>query len=141
MKHLKNFESYAPIDESILKDILNPIKKFFSMPIGYKWEKVKEILDDRVRYAREIENAKNRIERSKNPIFYKRVTVGSLRPDQKRKLQSKIDKFDKQYPNGFSLDLLKKEILEASEKNFREMEEDWKWFEEKVKSYVPTESQ
>lgn len=66
--------------------------------------------------------------------------IDSLTPNKKREMINKIKKFDKMYPNGFSLSKVKKETVDYFEKFLREEKnekriEDYKWIIKQIKDF------
>lgn len=153
MKNIQNWEKFNEsynqemINEGLIGDILKlPFKivgfllkplvpillKIIgkTMSVENKWKVTKAVLDNVVKLALDIEEAKKKLAKENS----------DLTPNERRDLQNKVDKFKKQYPNGFKFSQIKKEIIESVEKNFakatdEKKKEDLQWILKKISEY------
>lgn len=101
-----------------------------SISIENKWKVVKAILDNVVKLALDIEEAKKKLTKDNS----------DLTPNERRDLEKKVEKFKKQYPNGFKFSEVKKKLVESVEENFAKAtddkkKEDLEWILKKISEY------
>ena len=156
MKNIQNWEKFNEsynqevINEGLIGDILKlPFKivGFLLKPlvplllkiigktisIENKWKVIKAILDNVVKLALDIEEAKKKLSKEGT----------DLTPNERRDLENKVEKFKKQYPNGFKFSEVKKKLVDSVEKNFAKAtddkkKEDLEWLLKKIDEYKPT---
>lgn len=153
MKNIQNWEKFNEsynqevINEGLLGDIiklpfkivgflLKPLVPLLLKVIGKtisienKWKVIKAILDNVVKLAFDIEEAKKKLAKEGT----------DLTPNERRDLEKKVEKFKKQYPNGFKFSEVKKKLVESVEKNFAKAtddkkKEDLEWILKKISEY------
>jgi hypothetical protein len=109
-----------------------------SISVENKWKVIKSVLDNTVKLALDIEKAKIKLDKE-NPRF--RASINNeLTPNERRDLEKKVEKFRKEYPNGFKLSEVKKKVIESVEKNFAKAtddkkKEDLEWLLKKISDY------
>lgn len=158
MKNIQNWEKFNEsynqemINEGLIGDILKlPFKivgfllkplvplllKIIgkTMTVENKWKVTKAVLDNVVKLALDVEEAKKKLAKEDS----------DLTPNERRDLEKKVDKFKKQYPNGFKFSQIKKEVIESVEKNFakatdEKKKEDLQWIMKKISEYKITKS-
>jgi hypothetical protein len=160
-------ESYNQemINEGLIDDLIKLPSKIFgfllkplvplllkivgkTISIERKWKIVKSILDSIAKIAVDVEEAKKKLSTNKevsslSNIYFKQINPNKssvLTPNERRELQKKVDKFKKEYPNGFKFSEVKKELTENLEKNFAKAtndkkKEDLEWILKKVSDY------
>lgn len=101
-----------------------------SISIENKWKVVKAILDNVVKLALDVEEAKKKLAKDNS----------DLTPNERRDLEKKVEKFKKQYPNGFKFSEVKKKLIESVEENFAKAtddkkKEDLEWILKKISEY------
>lgn len=153
MKNIQNWEKFNEsynqevINEGLLGDIiklpfkivgflLKPLVPLLLKVIGKtisienKWKVVRAILDNVVKLAFDIEEAKKKLAKEGT----------DLTPNERRELEKKVEKFKKEYPNGFKFSEVKKKLVESVEKNFAKAtddkkKEDLEWLLKKISEY------
>ena len=153
MKNIQNWEKFNEsynqemINEGLIGDILKlpfkivgfllkPLVPLLlkvigkSISIENKWKVVKAILDNVVKLALDIEEAKKKLAKEDS----------DLTPNERRDLEKKVEKFKKQYPNGFKFSEVKKKLVESVEENFAKAtddkkKEDLEWILKKISEY------
>lgn len=153
MKNIQNWEKFNEsynqevINEGLLGDIiklpfkivgflLKPLVPLLLKVIGKtisienKWKVIKAILDNVVKLAFDIDEAKKKLTKEGT----------DLTPNERRDLEKKVEKFKKQYPNGFKFSEVKKKLVESVEKNFAKAtddkkKEDLEWILKKISEY------
>jgi dsDNA-specific endonuclease/ATPase MutS2 len=153
MKNIQNWEKFNEsynqemINEGLIGDLiklpfkivgflLKPIVPLLlkiigkTMTVENKWKVIKAVLDAVVKLALDVEEAKKKLDKKDS----------DLTPNEKRELQKKVDKFKKQYPNGFKFSEVKKKLIESVEKNFAKTnddkkKEDLEWILKKISDY------
>ena len=153
MKNIQNWEKFNEsynqevINEGLLGDIiklpfkivgflLKPLVPLLLKVIGKtisienKWKVIKAILDNVVKLAFDIDEAKKKLAKEGT----------DLTPNERRDLEKKVEKFKKQYPNGFKFSEVKKKLVESVEKNFAKAtddkkKEDLEWILKKISEY------
>jgi hypothetical protein len=101
-----------------------------SISIENKWKITKAILDNVAKLALDVEEAKKKLAKESS----------DLTPNERRELEKKVDKFKKEYPNGFKFSEVKKKLVESLEKNFakatdEKKKEDLEWLLKKISEY------
>jgi hypothetical protein len=157
MKNIQNWEKFNEsynqemINEGLIGDILKlpfkivgfllkPLVPLLLKIIGKtisvenKWKVIKAVLDSVVKLAHDIEEAKKKLDKDSD-----------LTPNERRELEKKVDKFKKQYPNGFKFSVEKKKLIESVEKNFakatdEKKKEDLEWILKKISDYKISKS-
>jgi len=158
MKNIQNWEKFNEsynqemINEGLIGDIiklpfkilgflLKPLVPILlkivgkSISIENKWKVVEAVLDNVVKLALDIEEAKKKLDKENS----------DLTPNERRELEKKVDKFKKQYPNGFKFSVVKKKLVEGVEKNFAKAtddkkKEDLEWLLKKISDYKVSKS-
>lgn len=153
MKNIKNWEKFNEsynqevINEGLLGDLiklplkivgflLKPLVPLLLKVIGKtitvenKWKVIQSILNNVVKLAFDIERAKEKLDKEDS----------NLTPNEKRELEKKVEKFKKEYPNGFKFSEVKKKLIESVEKNFakatdEKKKEDLEWLLKKISEY------
>ena len=153
MKNIQNWEKFNEsynqemINEGLIGDILKlpfkivgfllkPLVPLLlkvigkSISIENKWKVVKAILDNVVKLALDIEEAKKKLAKEDS----------DLTPNERRDLEKKVEKFKKQYPNGFKFSEVKKKLVGSVEENFAKAtddkkKEDLEWILKKISEY------
>ena len=153
MKNIQNWEKFNEsynqemINEGLIGDIiklpfkivgflLKPLVPLLLKIIGKtisienKWKVIKAILDNVVKLAFDIDEAKKKLAKEGT----------DLTPNERRDLEKKVEKFKKQYPNGFKFSEVKKKLVESVEKNFAKAtddkkKEDLEWILKKISDY------
>ena len=153
MKNIQNWEKFNEsynqemINEGLIGDIiklpfkivgflLKPLVPLLLKIIGKtisienKWKVIKAILDNVVKLALDIEEAKKKLDKEGS----------DLTPNERRELEKKVEKFKKEYPNGFKFSEVKKKLVESVEKNFAKAtddkkKEDLEWILKKISDY------
>ena len=153
MKNIQNWEKFNEsynqemINEGLIGDLiklpfkivgflLKPLVPLLLKIIGEtisvenKWKVIKAILDGVVKLALDVEEAKKKLSKENS----------DLTPNEKRELENKVEKFKKQYPNGFKFSDVKKKLIESVEKNFAKAtdenkKEDLEWILKKISDY------
>lgn len=153
MKNIQNWEKFNEsynhevINEGLIGDILKlpfkivgfllkPLVPLLLKVIGKtisvenKWKVIKAILDNVVKLAFDIEEAKKKLSKEGT----------DLTPNERRDLENKVKKFKKEYPNGFKFTEVKKKLVESVEKNFakatdEKKKEDLEWLLKKISDY------
>ena len=87
-------------------------------------------MDNVVKLALDIEEAKKKLAKENS----------DLTPNERRELEKKVEKFKKEYPNGFKFSEVKKKLVESVEKNFakatdEKKKEDLEWILKKISDY------
>lgn len=158
MKNIQNWqkfnESYNQemINEGLIGDIiklpfkivgflLKPLVPLLLKIIGKtisvenKWKVIKAVLDNVVKLALDIEEAKKKLAKENS----------DLTPNERRELEKKVEKFKKNHPNGFKFSVEKKKLIESVEKSFAEAtdekkKEDLEWLLKKISDYKISKS-
>jgi dsDNA-specific endonuclease/ATPase MutS2 len=153
MKNIQNWEKFNEsynqemINEGLIGDIiklpfkilgflLKPLVPLLLKVIGKtisienKWKVIKAVLDNVVKLALDIEEAKKKLDKEGS----------DLTPNERRELEKKVEKFKKEYPNGFKFSVEKKKLVESVEKNFakatdEKKKEDLEWILKKISDY------
>lgn len=153
MKNIQNWEKFNEsynqemINEGLIGDILKlpfkivgfllkPLVPLLlkvigkSISIENKWKVVKAILDNVVKLALDVEEAKKKLSKDNS----------DLTPNERRDLEKKVEKFKKQYPNGFKFSEVKKKLILSVEENFAKAtddkkKEDLEWILKKISEY------
>ena len=153
MKNIQNWEKFNEsynqemINEGLIGDIiklpfkivgflLKPLVPLLLKVIGKtisienKWRVVKAVLDNVVKLALDIEEVKKKLAKENS----------DLTPNERRELEKKVEKFKKEYPNGFKFSEVKKKVVESVEKNFAKAtddkkKEDLEWILKKISDY------
>jgi len=153
MKNIQNWEKFNEsynqemINEGLIGDIiklpfkivgflLKPLVPLLLKVIGKtisienKWKVIKAVLDNVVKLALDIEEAKKKLDKEGS----------DLTPNERRELEKKVEKFKKEYPNGFKFSVEKKKLVESVEKNFakatdEKKKEDLEWLLKKISDY------
>ena len=153
MKNIQNWEKFNEsynqemINEGLIGDIiklpfkivgflLKPLVPLLLKIIGKtisienKWKVIKAILDNVVKLALDIEEVKKKLDKEGS----------DLTPNERRELEKKVEKFKKEYPNGFKFSEVKKKLVESVEKNFAKAtddkkKEDLEWILKKISDY------
>jgi hypothetical protein len=151
MKNIQNWEKFNEsqemINEGLIGDIiklpfklvgflLKPLAPLLLKVIGKsisvenKWKVIKSVLDNTAKLALDIEEAKKKLSKENS----------DLTPNERRDLEKKVEKFKKQYPNGFKFSEVKKEVVKSVEKNFAKATDDKKkedldWLLKKISEY------
>lgn len=121
----------------LLKPLVPLLLKIIGKTISVenKWKVIKAILDNVVKLAFDIEEAKKKLDKEGS----------DLTPNERRELEKKVEKFKKQYPNGFKFSEVKKKLIESVDKNFakatdEKKKEDLEWILKKISDYKITKS-
>jgi len=158
MKNIQNWkkfnESYNQemINEGLIGDILKlpfkivgfllkPLVPLLLKVIGKtisienKWRVVKAVLDNVVKLALDIEEVKKKLAKENS----------DLTPNERRELEKKVEKFKKEYPNGFKFSEVKNKLIESVEKSFakatdEKKKEDLEWLLKKISDYKISKS-
>ena len=151
MKNIQNWEKFNEsqemINEGLIGDIiklpfklvgflLKPLAPLLLKVIGKsisvenKWKVIKSVLDNTAKLALDIEEAKKKLSKENS----------DLTPNERRDLEKKVEKFKKEYPNGFKFSEVKKKVIESVEKNFakatdEKKKEDLEWILKKISEY------
>jgi len=153
MKNIQNWEKFNEsynqemINEGLIGDIiklpfkivgflLKPLVPLLLKVIGKtisienKWKIIKAVLDNVVKLALDIEEVKKKLAKENS----------DLTPNERRELEKKVEKFKKEYPNGFKFSEVKKKVVESVEKNFAKAtddkkKEDLEWILKKISDY------
>jgi len=153
MKNIQNWEKFNEsynqemINEGLIGDLiklpfkivgflLKPLVPLLlkiigkSISIENKWKITKAILDNVAKLALDVEEAKKKLAKEGS----------DLTPNERRELEKKVDKFKKEYPNGFKFSEVKKKLVESLEKNFakatdEKKKEDLEWLLKKISEY------
>jgi hypothetical protein len=158
MKNIQNWEKFNEsynqemINEGLIGDILKlpfkivgfllkPLVPLLLKVIGKtisienKWKVVKAVLDNVVKLALDIEEVKKKLDKENS----------DLTPNERRELEKKVDKFKKEYPNGFKFSEVKNKLIESVEKSFakatdEKKKEDLEWLLKKISDYKISKS-
>jgi hypothetical protein len=116
----------------LLKPLVPLLLKIIGKTISVenKWKVIKSVLDNTAKLALDIEEAKKKLSKENS----------DLTPNERRDLEKKVEKFKKQYPNGFKFSEVKKEVVKSVEKNFAKATDDKKkedldWLLKKISEY------
>lgn len=116
----------------LLKPLVPLLLKIIGKTISIenKWKITKAILDNVAKLALDVEEAKKKLSKEGS----------DLTPNERRELEKKVDKFKKEYPNGFKFSEVKKKLVESLEKNFakatdEKKKEDLEWLLKKISEY------
>ena len=154
MKNIKSWENfnesqtYEPINEGLVKSIvtlpfkilgfiLKPITNIVvkiilkQISVEAKWKAFENIFKAKETLALSIIDAQAKLKSDNN-----------MSPNEKRDLQKKIDKFKKEYKEGFNFNKEKEKTIEYLEKILNKSKddkskEDYEWLIKKVKSLKP----
>ena len=157
MKNIQNWEKFNEsynqemINEGLIGDIiklpfklvgflLKPLAPLLLRVIGKsisvenKWKVIKSVLDNKAKLALDIEEVKRKLAKEDSRF------PADLTPNERRDLEKKVEKFKKEYPNGFKFSEVKKEVIESVEKNFAKAtddkkKEDLEWLLKKISDY------
>jgi hypothetical protein len=158
MKNIQNWEKFNEsynqemINEGLIGDILKlpfkivgfllkPLVPLLLKVIGKtisienKWRVVKAVLDNVVKLALDIEEVKKKLAKENS----------DLTPNERRELEKKVEKFKKEYPNGFKFSEVKNKLIESVEKSFakatdEKKKEDLEWLLKKISDYKISKS-
>lgn len=158
MKNIQNWEKFNEsynqemINEGLIGDILKlpfkivgfllkPLVPLLLKVIGKtisienKWRVVKAVLDNVVKLALDIEEVKKKLAKDNS----------DLTPNERRELEKKVEKFKKEYPNGFKFSEVKNKLIESVEKSFakatdEKKKEDLEWLLKKISDYKISKS-
>jgi hypothetical protein len=158
MKNIQNWEKFNEsynqemINEGLIGDIiklpfkilgflLKPLVPLLLKVIGKtisienKWKVVKAVLDNVVKLALDIEEAKKKLAKENS----------DLTPNERRELEKKVEKFKKNHPNGFNFSVEKKKLIESVEESFAKAtddkkKEDLEWLLKKISDYKISKS-
>ena len=158
MKNIQNWEKFNEsynqemINEGLIGDIiklpfkivgflLKPLVPLLLKVIGKtisienKWRVVKAVLDNVVKLALDIEEVKKKLSKENS----------DLTPNERRELEKKVEKFKKEYPNGFKFSEVKNKLIESVEKSFakatdEKKKEDLEWLLKKISDYKISKS-
>jgi hypothetical protein len=158
MKNIQNWEKFNEsynqemINEGLIGDIiklpfkilgflLKPLVPLLLKVIGKtisienKWKVVKAVLDNVVKLALDIEEAKKKLAKENS----------DLTPNERRELEKKVEKFKKNHPNGFNFSVEKKKLIESVEESFakatdEKKKEDLEWLLKKISDYKISKS-
>ena len=158
MKNIQNWEKFNEsynqemIKEGLIGDIiklpfkivgflLKPLVPLLLKVIGKtisienKWKVIKAVLDNVVKLALDIEEVKKKLAKENS----------DLTPNERRELEKKVDKFKKEYPNGFKFSEVKNKLVESVEKSFakatdEKKKEDLEWLLKKISDYKISKS-
>jgi hypothetical protein len=106
-----------------------------TISIENKWKVIKAVLDNVVKLALDIEEVKKKLAKENS----------DLTPNERRELEKKVDKFKKEYPNGFKFSEVKNKLVESVEKSFakatdEKKKEDLEWLLKKISDYKISKS-
>jgi hypothetical protein len=101
-----------------------------SISIENKWKITKAVLDGVVKLALDVEEAKKKLDKENS----------DLTPNERRELEKKVEKFKKQYPNGFKFSDVKSKVVKSIEESFAKAtddkkKEDLEWLLKKISDY------
>ena len=158
MKNIQNWEKFNEsynqemINEGLIGDIiklpfkivgflLKPLVPLLLKVIGKtisienKWKIIKAVLDNVVKLALDIEEVKKKLAKENS----------DLTPNERRELEKKVEKFKKEYPNGFKFSEVKNKLIESVEKSFakatdEKKKEDLEWLLKKISDYKISKS-
>ena len=158
MKNIQNWEKFNEsynqemINEGLIGDLiklpfkivgflLKPLVPLLLKVIGKtisienKWRVVKAVLDNVVKLALDIEEVKKKLSKENS----------DLTPNERRELEKKVEKFKKEYPNGFKFSEVKNKLIESVEKSFakatdEKKKEDLEWLLKKISDYKISKS-
>ena len=158
MKNIQNWEKFNEsynqeiINEGLIGDIiklpfkilgflLKPLVPLLLKVIGKtisvenKWKVIEAVLNNVVKLALDIEEAKKKLAKENS----------DLTPNERRELEKKVEKFKKEYPNGFKFSEVKNKLIESVEKSFakatdEKKKEDLEWLLKKISDYKISKS-
>jgi hypothetical protein len=153
MKNIQNWEKFNEsynqqmINEGLLGDLIKLPFKIFgfllkplvpllvkiigkTMKVENKWKVIKAVLDGVTKLALDVEEAMKKLSKEDS----------DLTPNERRELEKKVEKFKKEYPNGFKFSEVKKKVIESVEENFakatdEKKKEDLEWLLKKISDY------
>ncbi len=153
MKNIQNWEKFNEsydqemINEGLIGDLiklpfkiigflLKPLVPILLKIIGKtisvenKWKVIKAVLDNVVKLAFDVDEAKKKLAKENS----------DLTPNERRELEKKVEKFKKEYPNGFKFSEVKKKLIESVEESFAKAtddkkKEDLEWLMKKISEY------
>jgi hypothetical protein len=158
MKNIQNWEKFNEsynqemINEGLIGDLiklpfkivgflLKPLRSLLLKIIGKtisvenKWIIIEAVLNNIAKLALDVEEAKKKLAKESS----------DLTPNERRELEKKVEKFKKEYPNGFKFSEVKKKLVKGIEESFakatdEKKKEDLEWLLKKISEYKISKS-